>query len=38
MSNLFSRMNRNRNIRQKRYDLSGNRLRFTQNDIDAHTN
>ena len=37
MSNLFSRMNRNRNIRQKRYDLSGNRLRFTQNDIDAHT-
>lgn len=35
MSNLYSRMERERMIRQKRYDISGNRMRFTQNDIES---
>lgn len=36
MSNLFSRMNRDRDIRQKRYDLEGTRLRFQQTDRNSH--
>ena len=36
MSNLFSRMNRDRDIRQKRYDLEGTRLRFQQTDRISH--
>ena len=36
MSNLFSRMNRDRDIRQKRYDLEGTRLRFQQTDRKSH--
>lgn len=36
MSNLFSRMNRDRDIRSKRYDLEGTRLRFQQMDRNSH--
>lgn len=35
MSNLYSRMERDRMVRQKRYDVSGNRMRFTQRDIES---
>lgn len=35
MSNLVSRMDRDRDVRQKRYDVEGNRLRFIQRDIES---
>ena len=38
MSNLFSRMNRDRDIREKRYDFGGNYIRFNQTDVEFHTN
>ena len=37
MTNLFSRMNRDRDIREKYYDLSGSRLRFSQDDVESNT-
>ncbi|ADY53942.1 TonB-dependent receptor [Pseudopedobacter saltans DSM 12145] len=37
MSNLFSRMNRDRDVREKRYDFNGNYLRFNQTDIEFNT-
>lgn len=38
MSNLFSRMNRDRDIRDKKYDFGSNYIRFNQTDIEFHTN
>jgi len=35
MYNLFSALSRDRNIREKRYDLEGDRLRYIQTDADA---
>lgn len=35
MSNLFSSMERDRDIREKRYDLEGTRLRYTQTDSES---
>lgn len=37
MTNLYSRMNRDRDIREKVYDLENNRLRFIQEDVESHT-
>ncbi len=35
MSNLFSALSRDRDIREKRYDLEGGRLRYSQTDADV---
>ncbi len=36
-SNIFSNMDRDRDVRRKRYNFDGNRLRFLQTDMDSYT-
>jgi len=37
LSNIMSRMSRDRDIREKRYNFSSSRLRYVQRDIQSHT-